>query len=70
MPDVSMCDGIGCTLKSTCYRYTATPSEHLQTYFIRPPFKNDICDYYWEDKSSTKATKDSDNVDNITQKLP
>lgn len=48
MPDISMCSGLNCPLKETCYRYKATPSFH-QSYFMPPPLKEDTsCDYYWK----------------------
>ena len=48
MPDITMCNGIGCDLKSTCYRYKAEPSEYEQSYFIESPIEDEQCDYYWE----------------------
>jgi len=32
MPDISMCQNITCPLRFNCYRYTAKPSEHRQTW--------------------------------------
>ena len=49
MPDITMCEGQGCELRSTCYRYTAEPSKYRQSYFIKPPIKDGECDEYWED---------------------
>ena len=49
MPDITMCDGQGCELKSTCYRYKAEPS-YRQTYFTEAPIKDEQCDYYLEIK--------------------
>jgi hypothetical protein len=49
MPDITMCEGKGCELRSTCYRYTAEPSKYRQSYFIEPPIKDGECDEYWED---------------------
>jgi hypothetical protein len=46
--DSTMCDGQGCELKSTCYRYKAEPSKYRQTYFTEAPNDGDQCDYYWE----------------------
>lgn len=45
-----MCNGIGCPLKDTCYRYTATPNEFRQSYFLMTPYDNEkgFCEYYWE----------------------
>ena len=47
MPDITMCNGQGFELKSTCYRYKAEPSIR-QSYFIEAPIEDDQCDYYWE----------------------
>ena len=34
-----MCSGQDCPLKETCYRFTATPSEFRQSYFLNIPYK-------------------------------
>jgi hypothetical protein len=47
MPDITMCPGTNCPHKETCYRYTATPSEHRQAYFMEAPIKEEKCDMYW-----------------------
>ncbi len=47
--DITMCDGQGCDLKTTCYRYTATPNEYMQSYFTETPIKNGECEHYWQD---------------------
>lgn len=48
MPDIAMCEGTGCPHKEGCYRYTATPSEFMQSYFMTPPIdENGKCDHYW-----------------------
>lgn len=46
MPDISMCMNETCPIKKSCYRYTATPSEHWQSYgsFV---WKDGKCDHYW-----------------------
>ena len=48
-----MCTGKGCPLKDTCYRHTATPSEHWQSYFTNPPYdkKGKKCDMFWGEGS-------------------
>ena len=50
MPDITMCQGKDCPLKETCYRYTATPSEYRQSYFVNPPYNKEEnkCDYHME----------------------
>lgn len=49
MPDIAMCSGEGCPQRNRCYRATATPSTHRQTYFATPPVKADgTCDHFWQ----------------------
>ena len=47
MPDITMCPGGDCPHKEDCYRYTATPDEIYQYYFVEPPYKDGKCEYYW-----------------------
>lgn len=55
MPDISMCMGNNCPKKDNCYRFTAIPSEFMQSYFTIPPIKKDgECDYYWPLKPEKK----------------
>jgi hypothetical protein len=49
MPDISMCSGDGCPIKERCHRFTATPNEYRQSYFVNPPYENGKCVYYWGD---------------------
>ncbi len=51
MPDITMCPGTDCPYKESCYRYTAKPSEYYQSYFMKPPFKDDECEMYWGDNA-------------------
>jgi len=51
MPDITMCVGVtkksSCHMKSTCYRYTATPDEYRQSWFSEVPLKEDqTCEHY------------------------
>jgi hypothetical protein len=46
MPDITLCSGLNCPLKDTCYRYTAKADEYWQSYFEVPPY-DDECEYYW-----------------------
>jgi hypothetical protein len=48
MPDITMCNGVGCEIKEICYRYKATPSEFRQSYFFNSPNNGLECDYYWK----------------------
>ena len=47
MPDITMCEGEGCDVKNTCYRFTAKPSKFMQSYFTATPIKDEGCEYYW-----------------------
>ena len=46
MPDITMCNGVGCEAKHTCYRYTAKPNEYRQSYFLETPKDGDVCAQY------------------------
>jgi hypothetical protein len=74
MPDITMCKNWRCPLRLKCWRYTAFPSEHWQSYFVglQTPRKNGdepaTCDYFWdntkkinrfEDEAHEKAYLDS-----------
>jgi hypothetical protein len=48
MPDISMCGGEGCVLKSSCYRHPATPSQYYQAWFVGIPVtkQGEQCEFY------------------------
>lgn len=50
MPDISMCEGEGCPMRTECYRHTATPSEYRQSYFSEAPYNEEAgdCEYFME----------------------
>jgi hypothetical protein len=57
MPDITCCQGIGCPIKKTCYRYTAgLPDANINTYpqrqswFMVTPydFEKQDCKEYWD----------------------
>lgn len=53
MPDIAMCENEKCPLKQDCFRYTATPSEHRQSYADFEPTVKDgkvLCDWFWDNK--------------------
>ena len=45
--DITKCEGTNCPLKKTCYRYTATANELIQSYFVEPPIKDGKCEMYF-----------------------
>ena len=54
MADITMCNGNGCTMKETCYRFKASKG-YYQSFFADSPHdnkvdddNNTICQYYWE----------------------
>jgi hypothetical protein len=61
MPDISMCAGGNCPKKQDCYRYTAKPSQYMQSYFSEVPYniEEQNCDYFW-DNSDYKERKKND----------
>ena len=64
MADITMCNGKGCTMRNTCYRFKAARGEY-QAYFTNAPHKdkvdednNTICEYYWkQDKLSGEKNR-------------
>ena len=65
MPDITMCEGIRCSNKETYHRYTATPSQWRQSYFIDVPvdITTNKCDYYW--KSETISILPMSNITEV-----
>lgn len=45
MVDISMCRGIGCDKRNSCYRHRAVPSPHWQSY-MQPNEVGDACKWY------------------------
>ena len=60
MPDITMCKGTDCPLKTFCYRYTAQPSPFRQSYFTDSPFEMDSCKYFVADNQDSKKEKKQD----------
>ena len=56
MPDITMCTGYVCPLRDSCYRFTATPSEYRQSYFVSAPYIDEpdgtSCEYFWKIEES------------------
>lgn len=46
MADITMCIGVGCEARFTCYRFKAKPNKYRQSYFTKPPIINNGCEYY------------------------
>lgn len=48
MADITMCKGTDCPHRESCYRYKATPSKYMQSYFVEPPVKDGKCEHFAE----------------------
>lgn len=48
MADISKCNGNNCTLKETCYRFTAVANPYRQTYAPFSQEKDGTCKSYWK----------------------
>ena len=48
MADITVCKGDGCRARNHCYRFTASPSDYRQSWFVQTPGSNKKCDYYYE----------------------
>ena len=53
MPDITMCPGTDCPQREKCYRFTAKPSEYMQSYFMKAPIKDGKCDMYWGENAES-----------------
>lgn len=53
MPDITMCEGVGCVVKESCYRFTAIPNELRQSYFVDSPIEEGKCSSYWGENSQS-----------------
>jgi len=62
MPDISMCSSNTCPLKESCYRFTATPNHHWQSYasFSYDEETKD-CKHYWNNKEYKKEQEHGKN---------
>ena len=45
MSDISMCEGEGCEVRETCYRFKSNPNEYWQSY-IKPNIQLGVCEHY------------------------
>ena len=62
MPDIKMCKGVApenilCSMRNSCYRFTAKPSEHRQSYFMAAPVVTEdgqTCEYFWKVESMSQ----------------
>jgi hypothetical protein len=49
MADITMCEGINCEQRETCYRYIAKESPYRQAYFEKTPvLKDGECEMFWD----------------------
>ena len=54
MPDITMCENEKCPFKEECFRYTAKPSEHRQSYSMFEPTIVDgkiTCEWFLDNKN-------------------
>lgn len=60
MADITMCEGKGCTKREECYRFTATPNEYRQSYFVGTPIQEDgDCEHFWKDPYAKKGNNEN-----------
>lgn len=48
MADITMCGNKDCTLKETCYRFTAIANPYRQSYAGYQQGEDGKCDDYWD----------------------
>ena len=54
MSDISKCEGNNCSIKETCYRFTAKSNPYRQSYITPDPVN---CEHYWLDTYSLNNEK-------------
>jgi hypothetical protein len=59
MADITMCQDKECTLAATCYRFTATPNEWRQSYFMYSPRDGGACNQYVFSEKKEQANDNS-----------
>lgn len=61
MPDISMCRGLECPIKKSCYRYTAKADKYRQSYIMNPPYREEnnevICDLFCNNEKETTNSR-------------
>lgn len=45
MPDITMCHDQLCPMRDNCYRFSAKPNPHVQSYFMDTPRVGDECEF-------------------------
>ena len=59
MPDISMCKNDKCKFKKDCYRFTAKPSEFMQSYAeFNCKDKVAIDTWFWSNKNVKKQNNE------------
>lgn len=57
MPDISLCVNDKCPLRKECYRFTAIPSDFLQSYTFFNLNADGTCNWFWDNKGYKKDDK-------------
>lgn len=48
MPDITMCNNVVCTKRSTCYRFQADPKPFWQSWSNFEQREDGECSHYWD----------------------
>lgn len=59
MSDITMCSGVGCVVRSVCYRHTATQDSRNQSWFSEIPGGDDNCPEYWPTENDSEQDAES-----------
>jgi len=51
-----MCKDVACPLKDKCYRFTAIPNKHYQSFFGESPRQKEKCEYFLMEKYNHAPT--------------
>jgi len=56
MPDITMCFGTGCPLKTRCIRFLSEPDGEDQDYFLDVPFRDRKSRFFWQVREEETGT--------------
>lgn len=62
MPDISLCVNDKCPLRKECYRFTAVPSDFLQSYTFFNLNTDGTCNWFWDNKNIEPKIESNEKV--------
>lgn len=70
MPDITMCNGLGCAVKDRCMRYLLRPDPNWQSYFAKSPGTDETCEHFIDQPQNHSSPPVSHGGDSINLRDP